>query len=116
MNIDKIEERKEELLLYWCANITEGEWKEGGEGEGEEGVTVFPIVTLEDYDDEVEYFFVQFLDIFSLFLFFLLSFIPLPAFPPPFFFFPLLSPLKGGRIPLSSHRIPLIYPCSVIYI
>ena len=46
MGVDDIEERKEELLLYWCTNVT----KDNLSGDK---VTIFPIATIENYEDKV---------------------------------------------------------------
>ena len=46
LGLKKIEERYEESIKYWCANLT----KEELSGVG---VTVFPLLTLENAEDEV---------------------------------------------------------------
>ena len=43
LGLKNIEQRQEDLFVYWCANLTSKDWSG-------DGVTLFPIVTLEDYE------------------------------------------------------------------
>ena len=43
LGLKKIEQRREELFIYWCANISKNDLHENG-------VTLFPILTFENYE------------------------------------------------------------------